>query len=274
MKLTKQDVELFFKLMWSLQNYVNTKLAIISDIRTVDEYGQLSPSEKLDVRDALYDHIELIDSYVEENPHGLSPEELDIVKGWKNFQRGDYFIERFLKNYAIFIGKGKVYAVSALYESFEGLLPYIRLPYYAKAVLLPFKGKIVYDGMLQGYNMSFGGGVRADLREIYMTAKQNGRIIERLKPHEQSKKAEREKKPGKDWRPILEEISRQGKTLRSSKGAPAIQSPAFSMLKASIDFAKLAIEDPDDTFALQKALKKVVRAIKRADTVLHRAEYY
>jgi len=209
-KLSEPDVELFFKLMWSLQNYVNLKLAIIPDIRTVDEYGQLSPSEKLDVRDALYDHIELIGSYVEENPQDLSPEELDIVKGWKNFQRRDYFIERFLKHYAIFISKGEVYAVSALYESFEGLLPYVRLPYYAKAVLLPFKDKIVYDGMLQGYNMSFGGGVRANLKETYMAAKQNGLIIEQLEPHEQSKKAEREKKPVKDWGPVLEEISRQG----------------------------------------------------------------
>jgi diadenosine tetraphosphate (Ap4A) HIT family hydrolase len=46
------------------------------------------------------------------------------------------------------------------------------------------------------------------------------------------------------------------------------------MAKTSIDFAKLAVENPDDIDELWKALKKVERAMKKADTVLYRAEYY
>ena len=149
MKLTTQDADLFFRLMWSLQNFVNLKMAIIPDVMTVDEYEQLSSSEIIDVRDALYDNIELIDSYVKENHQNFSQEELEIVKSWKKYQRGDYFIERFLKKYAIFIDGEKVYGVIALYESIEDVLPYVCLPFYAKGVLLPFKSKIVYDGMLQ-----------------------------------------------------------------------------------------------------------------------------
>jgi len=160
MKLTPQDAQLFFKLMWSLQYYVNLKMAILPTIKSVERFAQLSSTEKLPVRDALYDNIELIDSYLEENPQGFSQEELEIVKSWKKFQRGDYFIERLLKRYAIFIESGKVYGVVALYDSFEEMLAYVRLPYYVKAVLLPFKGKIIYDGILQGYAVSFGGGIR------------------------------------------------------------------------------------------------------------------
>ena len=274
MKLTTQAADLFFKLMWSLQNYVNLKLEIIPDIATVDEYQQLPSTEKLDVRDALYDNIELIDKFVKENPQNLSEEELKIVKGWRKFQRGDFFIERLLKKYAIFIGDEKVYAVLGLYESLEDLLPYVRLPYYARAVLLPFKGKIVCDGMLQGYAVSFGGGVRSNLKETYMAAKQNGRIIESFYPGKQAEKTARKKKPSKDWGPTLDEISQQAKKLRSSSGAPAIQSPAFSMAKASTEFARLAVENPDDQDQLWKALRKVERALKKADTVLYRAEYY
>ena len=61
MELITQDADLFFRLMWSLQNYVNLKMVIVPDVMTLDEYEQLSSSEKLDVRDALYDNIELID---------------------------------------------------------------------------------------------------------------------------------------------------------------------------------------------------------------------
>lgn len=274
MKLPAEDADLFFKLMWSLQNYVNLKMAILPDVSDTDEYRSLPPNETLGVRNALYDNIHLIDSYVEENPEDLPLEELEIVKGWKKFRRGDFFIERVLKKHAIFIGDNQVYAVLGLYESLKDLLPYVRLPYYATAVLLPFKGKIVYDGMLEGYPISIGGGIKSHLRETYMAAKQNGRIIESFDVQKQSAESTAKRTPTKDWGPVLEEIWRQVKKLRSSRGAPAICSPAFSVAKAGIELAKLSVEMPDDIDGLWLALKKVRRAMSKAETVLHRAEYY
>lgn len=273
MKLTTQDAALYFKLMWSLQLYVSQKLAIIPEVTTVDEYERLPSSEKLAVRNALYENIELVDAYLNENPHKLSAEELEIVSRWKQFQQGDFFIERLLKKYAIFIGGEKVYGVLALYETLDEILPYKSLPYYAKAVLLPFKGKIIYDGLLQGYSVLFGGGIKFDLKETYMMAKQNGRIIESFDAKKQAEKKMGSTRPSKDFRPIFEAISQQAKQLRSSSGAPAIHSPAFSMAKASIEFAKLAAEAPGDIDELWKALRKVERAINKAETVLYRAEY-
>ncbi|MEA3337684.1 MAG: hypothetical protein U9R25_17440, partial [Chloroflexota bacterium] len=150
MKLSTQDADLFYGLMWSLLNYANLKLGIFPDIATGDEYNNLPPSQKLSVRDALYDNIELVDAYLEENPQELSQEEREIVRSWKKFVRGDFYIKRLLKKYAVFIGDENVYAVLALHDSFEDMLAFTRLPCYAKAVLLPFKNKIVYDGILQG----------------------------------------------------------------------------------------------------------------------------
>jgi hypothetical protein len=46
------------------------------------------------------------------------------------------------------------------------------------------------------------------------------------------------------------------------------------MVKASIEFAQFAVENPDDIEHLWKVLKKVQRAIKNAETVLYRSEYY
>ena len=274
MKLSTQDADLFFKLMWALQTYVNLKLELLPDIASVEDYQMLSTSEIFTVRDKLYGNIELIDSYLEENPQDLSKEELEIVKSWKKFQRGDFIIERLLKKYAVFIGGEKVYGVLALHETFDEVLPDLRLPYYAEAVLLPFKGKIIYDGLLNSYAVSFGGGIKSDLKETYMAAKQNGMIIESFDPQIQAKKTARGKKPVKDFGPTLEEISQQAKKLRSSSGAPAINSPAFSLAKASIEFAKLAVDNPEELDELWRALKKVEKAIRKAVTVLYRAEYY
>jgi hypothetical protein len=274
MKLSTQDADLFFKLMWSVQTYINLNLEIIPGIDTVGEYRKLPSSEKLPVRDALYDNIELVDVYLEDNPQRLFPEELEIIQSWKKFKRGDYFIERLLKKYAIFIGDEQVYGVLALHEALKDIFPSMRLPYYAKAVLLPFKSKVVYDGLIQGYAVSFGGGIKSTLRETYMAAKQEGRIIESFDPKRQVEKTVSDKKAIKDYGPTIDEISRQAQKLRSRRGAPAVHSPAFSLVKASVDFTKLAVDTPDDFDELWKALKKVERALGKVEKVLYRAEYY
>jgi len=45
------------------------------------------------VRDALYENPQLIDAFAAENPFGFSDEELDIVRSWKHFVAGDFFID-------------------------------------------------------------------------------------------------------------------------------------------------------------------------------------
>ena len=50
------------------------------------------------------------------------------------------------------------YGVVALFDPFEAVIgPY--LPRMIKTTLLPFKGRIVYDGLVTGYNVTFGGGI-------------------------------------------------------------------------------------------------------------------
>ncbi len=166
-----------------------------------------------------------------------------------------------------------MYGVLALHKTLDELLPYVRYPHYVQAVLLPFMDKIIYDGFLQGYAISFGGGIKSDLKETYMAAKQNGKIIESFDPKKQAEKTAGKKKPIKDWGPTINDILKETKKLRSSSGSPPIHSPAFSLAKASIEFARLAVENPDDLDKLWKALKKVDRVIQKAEITLHRADY-
>ena len=134
------------------------------------------------MRNALYKNPGIIDDFVRENRFGLSPVELAIVSGWKNFVAGDFFIDRILKKYALFIGNNKVYAVLALIEPLQDVLGGMPLPAYVKTVLLPFKGKIIYDGLIESYNIFFGPGISASMSNTYRAAKQQRKIIERLDP--------------------------------------------------------------------------------------------
>jgi len=64
----------------------------------------------------------------------------------------------------------------ALDENFPKFL----LPSRVKTILLPFQDKIVYDGFLLPYQIIFGGGIKAELKEIYLKAKRKGKIITSL----------------------------------------------------------------------------------------------
>ena len=77
----------------------------------------------------------------------------------------------------------------------------------------------------------------------------------------------------KNWKPELDDLAIKTKKLRGSLEHPAIYSPAFSLVKASIEFAQIAVSDSTDLDNLYKALKKVNRALSKSNTVLNREEY-
>jgi hypothetical protein len=49
--------------MWAVQFYVNNRLKLVPKVASVEVYQQLSQEDKLKVRTALYQHIDLLDSF-------------------------------------------------------------------------------------------------------------------------------------------------------------------------------------------------------------------
>jgi hypothetical protein len=183
MLLTPQDVELFFKLHRALMFFVNQRLKVLpDDIASPDEFSSLSPQVRLKVRDAFLDHADLIQRFVGENPAHLSNDELDIVRSWRHLVAGKFYVFRELKKYTVFLtttAPAIAYGVLALSQPFEELIgPY--LPVLTQTVLLPFKGVIVYDGLMSSYNISFGPGIRRNLNQDFKEAKARHGIVTSL----------------------------------------------------------------------------------------------
>ena len=150
MKLPQKDADLFYKLMWGLQFFVNQQLKILPGILSLEDYIALPSQKKVDVRDHLWAKASIIDDYVSQNPNGLRADDLAIVRKWKGFISGTFQMFRYLKKHAIFISADStVYAVLSLYDYFKDMFPGHPTPINVDAVLLPFKGHIVYDGMLK-----------------------------------------------------------------------------------------------------------------------------
>ncbi len=270
MKLAIEDVALFYKLMEGLQFYVNQQRQVLPEVDSVKTYTVLPTKNKLRVRNALWENPALIDAYVAANPQDLPPEELDIIKKWKQFIAGTFQIFRYLKKHTIFIGQdSQVYGVLALQDSLEEVLYGRTAPIMVQAVLLPFKGKIIYDGWLNPYNIHFGGGIRSSLNETYMTAKQNDCIITTLEPELAPPPQTQKKKLDQDWGPLVDDLVR---TTDKLKGGPAVQSAALSLLRASAKLAQAAVHAPDDLDELWNLERRARTAHSRLQTALERAE--
>lgn len=273
MKLTEEEVQLYFDLMWSLLFFAKEQLELLPEITTAEELANSSAEEKIPIREKLFEQREIIDAYVSQNPDKRTDDQLQIVQSWKNAVVSDFYIERMLKKYTVFISsEDDVYGVYGLYDAFDEIIHKSQLPTLVKTILLPFKGKIIYDGLLQGYRLYFGGGVKGNLKEIYMTAKQNGRIIETLGDSAPSKSKKKSEKPQKDWSPELDVLAEEAKKLRGGKNQPILNSPTFSLIKASIEMGQLANDESQDVDRLWEQYDKLERHIRKIGTILSRME--
>ena len=185
MVLPSADVEIFFKLHRSLLFFVNQRLQVLPQvITTADDFFTLSPEHLITVRDAFKANPALLDAYVIENPARLSQDELDIVASWRHGIVGRFYVLRDLKNYTVFLSSDDsplAYGVLALSQPFEELIG-PNLPALVQIALLPFKDKIIYDGLMRSFNISFGPGIRRSLNERYGEAKTSHGIITSLPP--------------------------------------------------------------------------------------------
>jgi hypothetical protein len=217
----------------------------------------------------------LLNEFVSENPAHLPGDELQIVQSWERRVAGDFFVLRHLKRYTIFVSSGeppKVYGVLGLYDSLDDVLRGRPLPVLVSAVLLPFKGRIIYDGLFTSRNIIFGGGIRGDLNETYQAAKQNGAIIESLGPGAELARNPKPQKPARDWTPVLDAVVEMTEQLK--QGENVIQTRAFSIVKASARLAQAAAHDPNNLDEIAQHAKSVHRALSQLDTAFRRAGWY
>lgn len=138
---------------------------------------------KADCRDSIYEPTPLFDDFLEVQGEQLSPEDRAIVAGWKRYVRGTFVVLKHLKKHTIFLSgeeETRAYAVLGLTTDLSELLPSHVLPTYIETVLLPYKGVIVCDGILRGYNLLIGPNMTRDLKAEYQDIKKAGKVITTL----------------------------------------------------------------------------------------------
>ena len=233
MNLTFDEGKLFYDLYAALLSFVNRKLKVSSEkFSNSVEYTATPPEARVAVRDALFAQRELIDEFVKENPANLSSDQLEIVATWKHAVVGKFYVFRYLAKYTVFLSSGgspnKAYGVLGLADPLKEVIgPY--LPRLITTVLLPFRGKITYDGLVSGFNISFGGGMKRMLNEEYKQAKEAFGIITSL-PFEGG-----EPVPTEEDEAVIVTYDRSGKSHETRIGGKRPRKAAASRSKSSTE---------------------------------------
>ena len=174
MNLSVEDATRFYGVWFPLLAYTCRQQQVLPDVSAGDDVPALPVTDVAKMRDALLEHPELLGRFIAENPEHLAPDQLAIAAAWEHRIAGDFFVVRFLKAYSVFMGASDpahLYGVLGLYDPLEELLGGASLPLYVRAVLLPFEGKIVYDGLITTHSIYFGPGIRSSTSEQYNRAK-------------------------------------------------------------------------------------------------------
>ena len=181
MKLSKEETDLYYRLHWSLLFYVNQKYRVIEGLNEPN-LRQENPQKVMELYGKLFSNLGLIDSFATENPFNFNHEELDIIKSWKKYVKDRFLIVAHLKDYSVFMTTGKdqkAYGVLGLTDKIEDVVPPL-MPLYLETILFPFKGRIIYCGLMSTYNIQIGSNMRRGIQAEYQQAKRKFGIITSL----------------------------------------------------------------------------------------------
>ncbi|MDR1788978.1 MAG: hypothetical protein LBR12_01230 [Opitutaceae bacterium] len=193
MLLDQNEKTLFFKLWFALLEYVNETHNIIP------QFGKLAlgkvnvPFKDLaKVRNALWNNPGWADDFLAKYDNDeFTNEERAIIVSWrKHHIHGRFIVYKHLTNHSVlmpFEGKPAFYCVHGLMEPLADVLRY-PTPLLATTTLLPFKGRIVWDGVATTPDISFGPGYRAIFHELYNNAKRQSGIVKTLPPRRARRK--------------------------------------------------------------------------------------
>ncbi len=178
-QLSSDECRLFYETWYGLMGFVNERMGVIK-AKIKSEYpNTVSDMMVHKVREVLWKKPELIDEYINETE--LPQEKIDILKLWRTkHKKGMLFILEYRPEYAVVLasdeqGEDRLYGIKGISNSVANTLRR-DLPAQIETVLLPFKGKIIYDSFISSMSIGFGEGAKAAFREMHDKAIRHGII--------------------------------------------------------------------------------------------------
>lgn len=180
MTLDKAEYYQYINAHLRLLYFVGVKEQIIPATATFADFRAYGLHQKFRCRQALYNKMELLDAYIEDKKQTLSDADLEVISAFPKRISSTFIILKCLSKHAVFIdtNDNTFYAVKALSDPFQLMFDYF--PAMCKTTLVPFRDKIIYDGFIEPYLISFGFNLKGSFQQLYKKAKNNKAIISKL----------------------------------------------------------------------------------------------
>ncbi|WP_028043563.1 hypothetical protein [Candidatus Stoquefichus massiliensis] len=163
--LGEKEAKYFYKMYMNLLDYVNKKYHIIQENHLATA-RHVEPLDQVKVRNKMFEDMSIIDEYIQRNPNHLNSTILKQIEEVKNAIMVNCIIVKYEKNYTLIMDDQDIlYAIIGGVSNLDEVIPSQELPYMCKLVLVPYKGKILYDGVIEGTNIQMGSGIQSRIIE-------------------------------------------------------------------------------------------------------------
>lgn len=131
--LDTEQAERFLELYGRLLVYVNDRFDAVAGIDTYEEFSEAFLDEIYPIRERLYEEgaESLIADFVAENPTGLSESELEVIRGWRDYEFCEFAaVVEHREDDTVFVEPEapRAFAATAIHEPFEHRFPEPALP--------------------------------------------------------------------------------------------------------------------------------------------------
>ena len=182
--LSSEESSNFFRLFLPLLQAVNYNYEISDTLEEQLRAGRPSMRDLKEVAAALWEDTGILDEYIKAVAEqcGLPEEDRLVLESWKHPVSATFVLERHLSKGSIFINPetGKVYLVKGLTQKWSEMFPWAKPPIVLEATLIPSCGCIISDGLVAPLRVSLGPRYKDSFKQLYLEAKQSGKIITSL----------------------------------------------------------------------------------------------
>jgi len=131
MNLTEAEYNDFLYINQSLLVYAGKQKGILNEKLTLTDFrNSMEAKTVLECADAFYEDFKILDKFLKENPAKLDAEQLKVADKFRYFEKGTFFIYKYLSNYTAFIKDDLVYGVYALSDHFEAFYQLMSILFY------------------------------------------------------------------------------------------------------------------------------------------------
>jgi hypothetical protein len=183
-RISPEGARKFASLYIFLMYYAGQERKMLPRDMSLDDFKEASLEMKVACRNAIYEPRPLISRFLDANRYLLTEEAQATLASWaRGYVKGSFYVLRHLKQYSIFLvadGKVRAYGVLGLNDELDKIIPKETLPAYVEAVLLPFEGVIVCDGLVSPVDVPIEPSMRQEMAQEYKALKQTGELITTL----------------------------------------------------------------------------------------------